>query len=298
MIQLACQWNLAHGPVACVAPTLIQEVGPAGPDDRGQARRAGRAARRAAAQRRRRGRDPRARRQHRRDGAQGREPRALRRRAARPLGAWTRTWSRSPSAGGSSPTATSPSGCRRELRAAPLTGGVRLRRRPLRGHRAVRARPTATARAASGAPAPGRRPTPRVTAPRRSGILPARIASAHGPRRTAPRSSSAATAARRCSAAGVAGADRGARSGRSTAIPGIRPSAPPVHRLRRRLGAPDGLRATELPRHARSEQLARPSVGRPSVAFGRRQSRSAQHPLAADRQVRDAHRGGTLSHIP
>jgi hypothetical protein len=28
MIQLACQWNLAHAPVACVAPTLIQEVGP------------------------------------------------------------------------------------------------------------------------------------------------------------------------------------------------------------------------------------------------------------------------------
>jgi aryl-alcohol dehydrogenase-like predicted oxidoreductase len=28
MIQLACQWNLAHGPVACAAPTLIQEVGP------------------------------------------------------------------------------------------------------------------------------------------------------------------------------------------------------------------------------------------------------------------------------
>jgi aryl-alcohol dehydrogenase-like predicted oxidoreductase len=26
-IQLACQWNLAHAPVACVAPTLIQEVG-------------------------------------------------------------------------------------------------------------------------------------------------------------------------------------------------------------------------------------------------------------------------------
>ena len=25
-IQLACQWNLAHGPVACVAPTLIQEI--------------------------------------------------------------------------------------------------------------------------------------------------------------------------------------------------------------------------------------------------------------------------------
>jgi aryl-alcohol dehydrogenase-like predicted oxidoreductase len=28
MIQLACQWNLAHDAVACVAPTLIQEVGP------------------------------------------------------------------------------------------------------------------------------------------------------------------------------------------------------------------------------------------------------------------------------
>jgi aryl-alcohol dehydrogenase-like predicted oxidoreductase len=28
MIQLACQWNLAHAPVHCVAPTLIQEVGP------------------------------------------------------------------------------------------------------------------------------------------------------------------------------------------------------------------------------------------------------------------------------
>ena len=28
MMQLACQWNLAHGAVACCAPTLIQEVGP------------------------------------------------------------------------------------------------------------------------------------------------------------------------------------------------------------------------------------------------------------------------------
>jgi aryl-alcohol dehydrogenase-like predicted oxidoreductase len=27
-IQLACQWNLAHEPVHCVAPTLIQETGP------------------------------------------------------------------------------------------------------------------------------------------------------------------------------------------------------------------------------------------------------------------------------
>jgi aryl-alcohol dehydrogenase-like predicted oxidoreductase len=28
MIQLACQWNLAHEAVACAAPTLIQEAGP------------------------------------------------------------------------------------------------------------------------------------------------------------------------------------------------------------------------------------------------------------------------------
>jgi hypothetical protein len=28
MSQLACQWNLAHGPVACATPTLIQEIGP------------------------------------------------------------------------------------------------------------------------------------------------------------------------------------------------------------------------------------------------------------------------------
>jgi aryl-alcohol dehydrogenase-like predicted oxidoreductase len=28
MLQLACQWNLAHEPVACVVPTLIQEPGP------------------------------------------------------------------------------------------------------------------------------------------------------------------------------------------------------------------------------------------------------------------------------
>ena len=27
-IQLACQWNLAHPAVECVAPTLIQEIGP------------------------------------------------------------------------------------------------------------------------------------------------------------------------------------------------------------------------------------------------------------------------------
>lgn len=30
MLQLACQWNLAHSPVRCVVPTLIQESDPAG----------------------------------------------------------------------------------------------------------------------------------------------------------------------------------------------------------------------------------------------------------------------------
>jgi aryl-alcohol dehydrogenase-like predicted oxidoreductase len=29
LLQLACEWNLAHAPVACVAPTLIQEAGTA-----------------------------------------------------------------------------------------------------------------------------------------------------------------------------------------------------------------------------------------------------------------------------
>jgi hypothetical protein len=28
MLQLACQWNLAHPAVRCVVPTLIQEAGP------------------------------------------------------------------------------------------------------------------------------------------------------------------------------------------------------------------------------------------------------------------------------
>ena len=59
MIQLACQWNLAHEPVACVVPTLIQEVGAGRPPGREQARRARRAPGRAAADRRGRRGDPR-----------------------------------------------------------------------------------------------------------------------------------------------------------------------------------------------------------------------------------------------
>ena len=53
-LQLAAQWNLAHEPVACVVPTLIQE--PGGRADRGQARRAARDAGRRSLLERRRGR--------------------------------------------------------------------------------------------------------------------------------------------------------------------------------------------------------------------------------------------------
>ena len=52
MLQLACEWDLAHAAVACVAPTLIQEAGTGRAGDRGQARRArGAAARRASSTR-------------------------------------------------------------------------------------------------------------------------------------------------------------------------------------------------------------------------------------------------------
>ncbi len=104
MIQLACQWNLAHEAVACVAPTLIQEIGAGRAPRREQAGRAGRAAHRAAPELRGCGGHPRDRRQHRLHGAQGREPGALRRGAARSLGS-----RRSPRAGGASAGASRPS---------------------------------------------------------------------------------------------------------------------------------------------------------------------------------------------
>ena len=82
--RLACQWNLAHDPVACVAPTLIQEAGPdARPIEDKRPELA--ALPRAAAELRGGRRDPRDRRQHGLDDAQGREPRARGRRAAGPL---------------------------------------------------------------------------------------------------------------------------------------------------------------------------------------------------------------------
>ena len=44
LLQLSAVWTLAQPAVACVAPTLIQEAGPARQDGRGQARRARRRA--------------------------------------------------------------------------------------------------------------------------------------------------------------------------------------------------------------------------------------------------------------
>ncbi len=87
LLQLACAWNLSHGPVRCVAPTLIQEPG----DDARpvEAKRAELAAVPAGARAERRGdrRDPRDRRQHGQHGAQGRRARLRRRRRGRPLAA-------------------------------------------------------------------------------------------------------------------------------------------------------------------------------------------------------------------
>ena len=87
LLQLACAWNLSHGPVRCVAPTLIQEPG----DDARpvEAKRAELAAvpAGAGAQRRRGRRDPRDRRQHGQHGAQGRRAGLRRRRRGRPLAA-------------------------------------------------------------------------------------------------------------------------------------------------------------------------------------------------------------------
>ena len=106
LLQLAAQWCLAHEPVACVVPTLIQEPGDGRAADRGQARRAARHARRGRARRRRGRRDPRDRRQHRQHVAEGRRPAARGRAAPRPLAAHAPTSTPSRAAGASSPTAT------------------------------------------------------------------------------------------------------------------------------------------------------------------------------------------------
>ena len=85
-LQLACQWNLAHLPVRCTVPTLIEEPAAEKPIE---AKRAELAAvpRELAALRRRAGRDPRDRRQHGLHGAEGRLAAVRGRAAARPLAA-------------------------------------------------------------------------------------------------------------------------------------------------------------------------------------------------------------------
>ncbi len=71
---LACQWNLAHPAVECVAPTLIQEVGPEARTI--ESERAELAAIPAEMRLSRRGcgRDPGDRRQHGQHGVEGRSP--------------------------------------------------------------------------------------------------------------------------------------------------------------------------------------------------------------------------------
>ena len=107
-LQLACQWNLAHEPVECVVPTLIQERGPsrAKPIE-AEARRA-RGGPAPDPPEPRRGRDGRAdRRQQGLHEAEGRRAGPRRPRAARPLGADAGARA-APAAGASSPRPTCP----------------------------------------------------------------------------------------------------------------------------------------------------------------------------------------------
>ncbi len=161
MIQLACQWNLAHGPVACVAPTLIQEVGSeARPVEDKRAELAALPPELRLTERRRRG-DPRARRQHRLHVAQGRQPRSTPARSGPIAGRSMSSSRRWPTGGGSSPSATCPQrGGGVSWHEHTSTGGcncgaVRFEvTAPL-----VLVHATATAPAASAAPEPPPRPT-------------------------------------------------------------------------------------------------------------------------------------------
>ena len=87
LLQLAAQWCLAHEPVACVVPTLIQEIGDGARPIEDKRAELLCTPSRGRARRRRGRRDPRDRRQHRQHVAQGRRPAARGRAAPRPLAA-------------------------------------------------------------------------------------------------------------------------------------------------------------------------------------------------------------------
>ena len=293
MIQLACQWNLAHEPVACVVPTLIQEAGPAARTDRGQARRTGRRCRLSSAS---------ATPTSTRSGVSATTRAAWRSRAPRPstpartsriAGRSTSACGTSPSAGASIPSGISLSGWRRDRAGGRPAADRRLqlRRRPLRGQRAVRVGGLLPLHPLS---APHRR---RGVGQRRGrpGRLPdhpgARIACAPGSRSQGPRSSSAATAARRCSAPPAMTRPLSAcGSARSTAIPASArppisssPTPPPGSRSRttgcratRRAGGP-----------ARRRPAARASADQPRRRPARRastRSRPTGPPLPSRRR--------------
>ena len=107
LLQLAAQWDLAHEPVACVAPTLIQEPGGRGPIEDKRAELA-------ADRRRTCCSPPRRSRELRAIGdntgsmvLKGADARLRGRRPARTAGRSSRSWPRRRRAGGSTPSATS-----------------------------------------------------------------------------------------------------------------------------------------------------------------------------------------------
>ena len=291
-IQLACQWNLAHEPVRVRGADADPGGRPEARADRGQARRAGRAAR---ARSRLTADDVdairRAGRQHRLHGAQGRQPeyegeeqpdrwaldeRLVERRAplgdrarARPrhgAAAWRR---REPSA---SPAAAPAARCRFEI-TAPLRGGDLLPLHPL--------------------PAPHAVPPPRPTAapsPGRSGSSRARTGCGPG----SPDGGAEKWFCGDCGSALFSrstddAADR-RPPGRARRRPRDRPDRPPVRGLRRRLGADPRRRAAALPRGAASGLTVGLAASLPA-------SSSRIHSQPTDRSSTPI-AAATLSHMP
>ena len=265
LIQLACQWNLAHDPVACTAPTLIQEVGPHARSI--EDKRAELAA--LPAQLRLSDDDVATIR------ALGDNTGSMLLKGASPEFSgdeqpdrWTldeRLESVARALARSSPSATSSSAVPHEL---PADRHLQLRRgRSSRSPSRSSAPTTATAPAASAAPARARRPT-RASPPAPSGSCAARIGSGPGSRPRAPRSSSAATAARRCSHA-TRRARVGVRLGVLDGRPRRRPSA---HQFTAYAASWEAIPDDGLPRHPRRRRRRRRASAAtlPSALPGRR----------------------------